>query len=208
MVSVGAVDASGQVAAFSSRHAYLTLTAPGVAIASLGRQPQTAFSGAGTSQATAITSAVLALVWSAYPQLTGRQVVARVLATLRPPPGGAAGGRDPAYGYGVLDGGRAVTADVPADAANPVDDAVQPFVRRAAAAATAAGEPRPAPVGTAAAPPGRVIVGARPGPSRTWLVVGVVAAVLGLLLAAAGTWWLLRLLSRRPPPAPPIAAPG
>ncbi|HLY33188.1 MAG TPA: S8 family serine peptidase, partial [Jatrophihabitantaceae bacterium] len=98
VVSVGAVDSAGVVAQFSSRHPYLTMTAPGVNVASLSRIPGTAYSGDGTSQATAIASAVFALVWSKYPKLSGDRVIARVLATL----GGKRATRDPAYGYGEL----------------------------------------------------------------------------------------------------------
>ena len=59
VISVGAVDDNGAVASFSSRHPYLTMTAPGVSIPSLGRDAGTAFIGDGTSQATALTSAAL-----------------------------------------------------------------------------------------------------------------------------------------------------
>jgi len=126
VISVGAVDANAMVARFSSRHPYLTLAAPGVGIASLGRVRGSAYSGDGTSQATAIASAVVALVWSKYPKLTGRQLVTRVLATLdRHTPR-----RDPGYGLGIIDAYRAVTRPVPASAANPVYTAAEPFLAR------------------------------------------------------------------------------
>jgi hypothetical protein len=126
VVSVGAVDASGTVASFSSRHPYLTVSAPGVAIASLSKVLGSAYKGDGTSQATAIASAVVALVWSKYPQLTGRQVVARLLATTDR----HSAVRDAAYGYGTIDAYQAVTASVPADAPNPVFAAADPFIAR------------------------------------------------------------------------------
>ncbi|HKC26895.1 MAG TPA: S8 family serine peptidase, partial [Jatrophihabitans sp.] len=103
VVAVAAVDAADTVASFSSRLPYVTFAAPGVDIPSLGRVPGQAFSGNGTSQATAITSAVAALVWSAHPDLTARAVLTRILATLdahRSQP-------STAYGYGVLDAYRA-----------------------------------------------------------------------------------------------------
>jgi subtilisin family serine protease len=123
VVSVGAVDSAGTVAPLSSRHSYLTLTAPGVNIPTLSRRSGAAYAGDGTSQATALAAASAALVWSAHPQLTGRQVVARMLATLdhrRASP-------DPARGYGTLDTYRAVTARVAADARNPVYRAAARF---------------------------------------------------------------------------------
>jgi subtilisin family serine protease len=126
VISVGAIDASGSVASFSARQPYLTLVAPGVNIPSLGRVIGQAFAGEGTSQATAMTSAAAALVWSAHPKLDARGVATRILATLddrrrRP---------SPAYGYGRLDAYRAATADVPTHAPNPVYDAIAPFMSR------------------------------------------------------------------------------
>ena len=143
VVSVGAVDDSGRVANFSTRQPYLTFVAPGVAIASLGRVPGEAYSGDGTSQATAVASGVAALVWSKYPALTASQVMSRILATLaqrRTRPSSA-------YGYGELDAYAAVTADVPSTARNPVQDAVAPFLARETALArarTRVATPRPA----------------------------------------------------------------
>jgi subtilisin family serine protease len=142
VVSVGAVDSTGAVATFSSRHPYLTVTAPGVNVPTIGRIAGQAFSGDGTSQAAAITSGGLAVIWSKYPTLTASQVVARLLATVD----GKRATRDPAFGYGTIDIGRAVAADVPANAPDPVYDAVRPFLAhdREAAAATPRA-PRPGP---------------------------------------------------------------
>jgi subtilisin family serine protease len=132
VISVGAVDESGSVADFSSRQPYLTVTAPGVNVPSLGRIAGEGFSGDGSSQASAIVSAVLALTWSKHRTLPARQVVTRLLNTLddarRP--------ADSAYGYGLVDGYRAVTANVPTDAPNPVYDNAAPFIARERAFAT------------------------------------------------------------------------
>ena len=129
VVSVGAVNRFGDVASFSSRQPYLTLVAPGVDIPSLGRDAGDAFAGDGTSQATALVSASLALAKSAHPSLTNQQLVARLLATLddstslsEPP--------DVDAGYGQLDAGALVRATVPANAPNPVFAAAAPFLRR------------------------------------------------------------------------------
>ncbi|HEY2166582.1 MAG TPA: S8 family serine peptidase, partial [Jatrophihabitantaceae bacterium] len=81
VISVGAVNENNQVADFSSRHPYLTLTAPGVDIPSLSRVAGSAYAGDGTSQATAVASAVCAIVWSKYPTLSARDLVTRILAT-------------------------------------------------------------------------------------------------------------------------------
>jgi subtilisin family serine protease len=124
VVSVAAEDSNGVVPSWSSRHPYLTVAAPGVNVPTIGRIPGEAYYGDGTSQAAAITSAGLAMIWSKYPQLTGRQVVARLLATVD----NRTATRDPARGYGSVDIGRAVTENVPVDAPNPVYDGVDPFL--------------------------------------------------------------------------------
>jgi subtilisin family serine protease len=184
VVSVGAVDVSGTVASFSGRQPYLTLVAPGVDVPSLGRIPGQAFSGDGTSQATALTAAAMALVWSKYPKLTGRDVVTRVLATLdahRPKPSRA-------YGHGLLDAYRAVTATVPPNAPNPVYDAAQPFLARQSALA-AKGPKRPAPADTTGGEYGSYAVGSSPRLTPqviTGLVLGGAGVLLLLLLLGVG----------------------
>jgi subtilisin family serine protease len=178
VVTVGAIDSSGAVASFSSRTPKLTLTAPGVNIPSLGRIAGQAYDGKGTSQASAITSAALALVWSKYPTLTNRQLVARVLATLDNRQASA----DPAAGYGQLNPATAINTDVPADAPNPVYDVSDPFVKQL----TPVAAPKvPAPAAVAPAPAG-TFTAAAPGSDVTGEVrvaggIGL-AGLLGLLL--------------------------
>ncbi len=193
VVSVGAVDRDQHVASFSSRHPYLTMSAPGVNIPSLARLPDVAFAGDGTSEATALAAASAALVWSKYPHLTGSDVVTRLLSTLdhhRTKP-------DPAYGYGILDAGQAVRADVPTDRSNPVYAAAAPFLARRRALAPRADPPVP-PASLAPAPPGRYAVDSPPTQSDAQLDEGIALAVLGglalLVLATTG----LRVRSARP----------
>jgi subtilisin family serine protease len=191
VISVGAVDATGAVASFSGRAPYLTLTAPGVNIASLSRVEGRAYSGAGTSQATALTAAGIALVWSKYPRLTGEQVITRMLATVdrhRTTPSRA-------YGYGRLNVYRAVTAPLPAHVANPVYAAAAPFLARSAAQASATLGKAPPAAGRPDAGTGTYTVGDR---SRLWsrsVLFGAAIAFAGLLLL---TLLLLRAaLARR-----------
>jgi len=202
VVSVGAVNRHGTVASFSSRHRYVTLTAPGVAIPSLGRIPGAAYAGNGTSQATAIASAVVALVWSKHPELTGRQVIARVLATLderRSKP-------DPAYGWGQLDGYRAVTAAVPAGAPNPIYAAAAPFAARANAFAKATRAKVPEPAAKSVGSTGEFRIGSSPRLLVPRVLGGLAVALAGLL--ALITLAVLALVRRRRdgPPTPPAAA--
>jgi subtilisin family serine protease len=178
VLSVGAVDSRNNVASFSSRHPYLTLTAPGVNIPTLSRIPHDAYIGAGTSQATAITSAAIALVWSKYPKATNSEIVARVLATVDHRSSGAP---DPAYGYGIVNPGRAITTAVPADAANPVYDKIAPFLERAAAKAARTVTP-PARVQPGDDDFGDVVVGSAPSFYDAQVIGGAALAIGGVLL--------------------------
>jgi subtilisin family serine protease len=172
VVSVGAVNRHGNVARFSSRHRYLTLTAPGVDIASIG--PRGApFAGNGTSQATALASAAAALVWSAHPSLTASQILARIIATTdrhsaRP---------GPAYGFGIVNAYRAVTADVPKDAPDPVYALAQRYLPESQRHPVSP----PSAVSTAPAAPGRYAVRPPSAPSHTATIGWAVVAGVGLL---------------------------
>lgn len=177
VVSVGSVDVTGAVASFSARQPYLTLVAPGVGVPSLGRVRGQAYAGRGTSQSTAIASAALALVWSRYPKLTGKQLVTRVLATLdahRDTP-------SKAYGYGSLDTYRAVTAKVPAGSPNPVYAAVAPFLARDAALSKGGLGPAPSPAPKRGSSTGSYSVGATPRLTPQ-VLTGLALAAVGLLL--------------------------
>ena len=178
VVSVGAVDKNGTVASFSSRHRYLTMSAPGVNIASIG--PGGApFSGDGTSQATAIASAVAALVWSKYPSLTASQVVARILATLAR----RTAAPDSSYGYGILNADGAVTADVPTSAPDPVAALARPFMN--AHAAQSRQVKPPAPIVHNANPPGAYTVGSSPRLYEPRVLVAAGVAAVGLVALIA-----------------------
>lgn len=182
VVAVGAQDEHGAVPPWSSRHPYLTVSAPGVDIPTLSRMPDQAFYGDGTSEAAAITSAGLAVVWSKYPDLTASQVVGRLLATLD----GHRSTRDPASGYGRIDIGRAVDASVPIDAPDPVYAAVAPFLARDKEESSVPAPPSVSrqarrPSGSdgvrAAAPPGPLAAGQGLA-GLVLVVVGFVAAVV------------------------------
>lgn len=196
VVSVAALDSGGHVASFSSRHPYLTMSAPGVNVPSLSRVRGEGFAGDGTSQATAIASAVFALVWSKYPTLTNRQIVARVLATLDD----KRTTRDPAYGYGRLDAGRAVTAALGADLPNPVFDATAPFVARTAAFDRADHQASPRPAGDPKVSVGNFAIGNAPRLFVPKVIGGLSAAGAGLVMLVALV--IFARVRRRPPPAP------
>lgn len=119
VLSVGAVDSDAKPWSKSQRQPYVDVAAPGVGILSPDDGGRLELWD-GTSSAAALTSGALALVWGAHPELSNRQVVARVLATLRDP--APEGQKDSRRGYGTVVPQRAISADVPDDAPNPVFD--------------------------------------------------------------------------------------
>jgi type VII secretion-associated serine protease mycosin len=109
VLSVGAVAQDGSLAPFSDTRTRVTVTAPGVGVASAypGVYPDAySLDDSGTSFATAFVSGVVALVRAYRPPLSAAQVVARIEATAD----GAAG---PGTGNGLVNPVQAVTAVLP-----------------------------------------------------------------------------------------------
>lgn len=211
VVSVGAVDPSRSVSAFSSRHPYLTLSAPGQQIATLSKVPGVAYVGEGTSQATAITSAALALVWSRFPSLSGREIVTKVLNSaedLGP------AGHDDEYGYGLIRPDLAISETIASDASNPVYDGIAPYLPTVAASESIAPAP---PAATASAPPGAVTIGEPPPDVPPLVLIGAATTAVGVLLLCLLLVLAVGARGRRrrrepaftilPPPPPPRSPP-
>ena len=72
---------------------------------------------AGTSGATPIVAGVAALIRSKWPEMTASQVINRIVSTAKD---AGAPGKDPLYGFGILDAEAALKADVPETRANPL----------------------------------------------------------------------------------------
>jgi subtilisin family serine protease len=181
VISVGAVDSHWVVPKWSSRHPYLTVTAPGVNVPTIGRIAGEAFYGDGTSQAAAITSGGLAVIWSKYPKLSGSQVVARLLATLH----GRRTTRSGVSGYGSIDIGAAVRANVPAGAPNPVYEAVAPFLARDKARAAVPELVAPPTPNRRTRLPGGYATTTPPGPLTSGPgLAGIIGAATGLAVVA------------------------
>ncbi|OAR22446.1 hypothetical protein A8W25_22630 [Streptomyces sp. ERV7] len=81
VVAVSAVDSKGKVAQWSNHGAGLGLAAPGDEIPGYCTRGTGYCASKGTSQATAITSATAALIWSAHPDWTGNQVLRVMMET-------------------------------------------------------------------------------------------------------------------------------
>jgi type VII secretion-associated serine protease mycosin len=114
VLTVGADDEHGKIAARSVQGPQVDLVAPGVHIATTGTNSSGYFLGSGTSEATAVVSGAAALIRARYPKLSAAEVVHRLTATATD---AGPAGRDDTYGYGRLNLIAALTADVPVQAA-------------------------------------------------------------------------------------------
>jgi subtilisin family serine protease len=118
VLAVGAMDAQAQPWDDSTAGDYVDVVAPGDHMLWVTNEGKTSYPS-GTSGATALTSGAVALVWSAFPELSSREVTARVLAGLwdmQEP------GHDDKTGWGAVRPLNSITQDVPAGFSHPVLD--------------------------------------------------------------------------------------
>lgn len=121
---VVAVSGTGKSGAFapsiSVQGAHVGLAAPAQDIvgAAARNVHTTGYSaGDGTSESAAIVSGVAALIRAKFPTLDAANVINRLVRTATDR---GAAGRDPMYGFGVVDANKALTADVPPVTTNPL----------------------------------------------------------------------------------------
>jgi len=130
VLAAAGVDQASNHAATSTTGEQVVIAAPAVDVPAtwLDHEYRTS---TGTSNAAAITAGAAALVRAKYPNLSAREVVHRLTATAddKGPPG-----RDPEYGYGVLNLVKALTADVPPATPSPSPTAAQATTSPAASA--------------------------------------------------------------------------
>jgi membrane-anchored mycosin MYCP len=129
VLSVGAIDEFGSVAAFSVHGPWVGVSAPGTQIVSLdpaeestGLANLTFESGdkasqiQGTSFAAPYVAGLAALVRAKYPDLDAKRVINRIKETAQHP--AAPGGRDNFVGFGVIDPVAALTQSLPSEVGN------------------------------------------------------------------------------------------
>jgi subtilisin family serine protease len=121
VLGVSSIDESSRVSDFSSYGQYVDLVAPGENIPAYCRPDFTTYCHdlQGTSQATAITAAAAALIWSAHPDWTANQVTRALIDTA-----GRKWAKDKPTqksGYGTIRP-RVVLADPNYDAGDPYSD--------------------------------------------------------------------------------------
>jgi subtilisin family serine protease len=103
--TIGAVSSTDKIASFSGRGNAVDLTSPGVSLYStwLG---SSYYSASGTSMATPVVSAVVALIKLAHPNYTDEQVESALINTAKDL---GRRGKDKDFGYGRVDALRAVS---------------------------------------------------------------------------------------------------
>ena len=102
VIAVGALARDGQLAPFSSRHSYVSLTAPGVDLIA-ATPPDDYARISSTSTSSGIVAGVAALILSRYPHLTAAQVTQALTGGTVTDRAGA-----PGTGHGTVDAARAV----------------------------------------------------------------------------------------------------
>ncbi|MGC4994891.1 type VII secretion-associated serine protease mycosin [Streptomyces sp. DT195] len=194
VVGVGAVDKEATVAAFSQKGPEVDVTAPGVDMVHACTSDTQLCESRGTSDATAITSASAALIWSAHPDWTNNQVLRVMLNTLGKSTDGA--DRNDSLGYGVVRPRYAFTRSV-----DPGPADVYPLPDLAAAAAKSPSPKSPKPTAPAkheeAAPKSNDA-----GNTLLWAGAGVAAALLVGAAAAFAVFRSRRRTVTTPPPPP------
>jgi type VII secretion-associated serine protease mycosin len=145
----------------------------------------------GTSGATAITSGLVALIRSKYPQLNAANVIDRLISTAKD---NGTPGRDPYFGYGTIRPVDALTLDVPAVSSNPL---------LAGASSSAAGPAAGAFTPAQAAPHGSSGSG-----SGLWVVVLVLLAIVAGVIVLVVRVATRRKMAAYQPPRTPVGPGG
>ncbi|MDI2035290.1 S8 family serine peptidase [Paenarthrobacter nitroguajacolicus] len=163
---------------------------------------------AGTSGAAPIVSGVAALIRSKWPEMSANQVINRIVSTAKD---AGAPGKDPLYGYGILDAEAALKGDVPATSSNPLGS-IADWIRVHRRGVLS--EPSQAPVAspTSAAPTladPTVPVAKTPATVDEALPAAVVLGFGALFVAlVTGAAIQLRKVSKNPPAVPEEADTG
>lgn len=119
VLTVAGVDISGQVSVGASTQGITVgISAPSEGLVGVAADGKIV-NWAGTSGAAPIVAGIAALVRAAHPDLDAANVINRIIQTARPAPG-ATSVPDNLYGYGLVDAGAAVNADVELVSANPM----------------------------------------------------------------------------------------
>ncbi|MGH3741709.1 MAG: S8 family serine peptidase, partial [Micromonosporaceae bacterium] len=118
VVAVSGTDRDDEFSDESVSGPETALAAPAEDIMSAGSGERGRYNtGTGTSDSTAIVSGVAALVRAKYPDLDAANVINRLIATADDK---GPEGRDPEYGFGIVNPVKALTENVPEVSGNPL----------------------------------------------------------------------------------------
>lgn len=144
---------------------------------------------AGTSGSTPIVAGVAALIRSRWPDMSAEQVINRIVSTAKD---AGAPGKDPLYGYGILNAEAALKADVPEVSTNPlgtIAEWIRVHRRGNAAPATplptATSVPSAAPTLPEATVPAAKVPSQRDSAIGAAVVIGFGALFVAIIAAAA-----------------------
>ncbi|MFE4545251.1 S8 family serine peptidase [Arthrobacter sp. NPDC056727] len=188
VLTVAGLDKNGQASTDSSSQGIsIGVAAPAEKLA--GGLPGGSYAEwAGTSGATPIVSGVAALIRSKWPEMSAKQVINRIVSTAKDE---GAPGKDPLYGFGVLNAEAALKDDVAETKANPLGSIADWIrVHRRGNLATPAPEPTAeAPAPQATLPRATVPVAQPPSQLDSALpaavVIGFGALFIAIIAAAA-----------------------
>ena len=155
---------------------------------------------AGTSGATPIVAGVAALIRSKWPEMSAKQVINRIVTTAKD---AGAQGKDPLYGFGVLNAEAALKDPVPEAASNPLGS-ISDWIRVHRRGGLGAQVPVPTSDVPSAVPTlPEATVPAAEAPSQRDSVIGA-AVVIGFgvlfVLIIGGAAFQLRRAARNPRP--------
>ncbi|MGI5166785.1 S8 family serine peptidase [Spirillospora sp. CA-253888] len=137
-LAVGAVDIDARPWSKSQRQPYVTVAAPGVRAGSVGPEGKFDLNYSGTSDASALTSGVAALVRAKYPNMSNREVVRQIIASAKDI---GPQGRDEVTGYGFIRPYRIFQNMIPKNSPNPVFAAHDRQAKGSAKDSPATGKP-------------------------------------------------------------------
>jgi subtilisin family serine protease len=137
---------------------------------------------AGTSGAAPIVSGVAALIRSKWPNMSARQVINRIVTTAKD---AGAAGKDPIYGFGILNAEAALKNNVPETAVNPLGSIADWIrVHRRGGAEAPAAAPSASPTSAAPTLPEATVPVAQAPAEADDVIPGVV--VIGFALLFTG----------------------
>jgi type VII secretion-associated serine protease mycosin len=138
VISVSAVNVSGNVAPFSSENLSVKVAAPGVSVPAQGRDGQY-WLVSGTSPACALVAGVAALIKAKYPRLAPDLVARALTSTTTDRP---ADGYDSQVGFGIVDAAAALTKAGRLAGVRPVETSIKATVRYHGVQSAAPVQPR------------------------------------------------------------------